>query len=158
MQERYGIKMTKRKIAGLFAAIVLVFGGCGAEQELAMMQDGTYTAQMAEYSHGWREYVTITVKNGVIVTVEYDAESPSGFIKSWDNAYMNNMKAVTGTYPNEYTRFYAAQLRGQTEAPEIDALAGASSSGANFVRLSQVVVEKAQQGDSTIALVKPAEH
>ena len=153
-----GKEMMKSKIAGLLAAAVLVLGGCGEEQEQAMMHDGTYTAQMTEYSHGWREYVTITVKNGVIVTVEYDAESPSGFIKSWDNVYMNNMKAGTGTYPNEYTRFYAAQLRDQKEAPDIDALAGASSSGANFARLSRAVVEKAQQGDSTIALVETQEH
>ena len=31
------------------------------------------------------------VKGGSIVSVEYNAENPSGFIKSWDNAYMQNM-------------------------------------------------------------------
>ncbi len=118
------------------------------------MQDGTYTAQMEEYSHGWREFVTITVKNGVIVTAEYNAENASGFIKSWDNAYMNNMKTVTGTYPNEYTRYYAAFLYNQKDVPEIDALTGASSSGANFKRLSEAVVNKAKQGDSSIAFVE----
>lgn len=146
--------MKQWKIAGVLAAAVLVLGGCGAGGNQAMIQDGTYTAQMADYSHGWREYVTITVENGVIVTAEYNAENVTGFIKSWDNAYMYNMKSVTGTYPNEYTRYYAAQLIGQTEAPEIDVLTGASSSGANFVRLSQAVVEKAMQGDSSIALVE----
>lgn len=150
--------MKQWKIAGVLAAAVLVLGGCGASGNQAMIQDGTYTAQMSDYSHGWREYVTITVENGVIVTAEYNAENVTGFIKSWDNAYMYNMKSVTGTYPNEYTRYYAAQLIGQTEAPEIDALTGASSSGANFVRLSQAVVEKAIQGDSTIALVETESH
>lgn len=66
---------------------------------------------------------------------------------------MNNMKTVTGTYPNEYTRYYAAFLYNQKDVPEIDALTGASSSGANFKRLSEAVVNKAKQGDSSIAFV-----
>lgn len=149
--------MKYKMMAGLLAVVVLVLTGCGERQDPSAMQDGTYTAQMAEYSHGWREYVTITVKNGVIVTAEYNAENPSGFIKSWDNAYMKNMKMVTGTYPNEYTRYYASLLNGQKNVPEIDALTGATNSGANFKRLSQAVVDKARMGDSTIIYVETEE-
>lgn len=148
--------MRKWKIAGIVLVLVLALTGCGEQQ--TGMQDGSYTAQMSDYSHGWREYVTITVKNGEIVTAEYNAENPSGFIKSWDNAYMNNMKSVTGTYPNEYTRYYAAQLAGQTEAPEIELLAGATSSGTNFQKLSAAVVGQAMKGDSTIAVVQAEEN
>ena len=61
----------------------------------------------SEFSHGWKEYITILVKGGSIVSVEYNAENASGFIKSWDNAYMQNMLHSNGTYPNEYTRYYA---------------------------------------------------
>lgn len=132
--------MKYKMMTGMLAAAALLLTSCGGRQDPSAMQDGTYTAQMAEYSHGWREYVTITVKNGVIVTAEYNAENPSGFIKSWDNAYMKNMKMVTGTYPNEYTRYYASLLNGQKNVPEIDALTGATNSGANFKRLSQAVV------------------
>ena len=42
--------------------------------------------------------------------MEYNAENASGFIKSWDNAYMQTMLHAQGTYPNEYTRSYANQL------------------------------------------------
>lgn len=146
--------MKKWMTAGILLAAVLVLGGCGEGQQQTGMQDGSYTAQMSDYSHGWKEYVTITVKNGVIVASEYNAENPSGFIKSWDNAYMNNMKTVSGTYPNEYTRYYAAQLTGQSEAPEIEILSGATSSGGNFKRLSLAVVDQAMKGDSTIAVVE----
>ncbi len=146
--------MKYKIITSMLIAAVLLLAGCGENQNPATMQDGTYTAQMSEYSHGWREFVTITVKNGEVVTAEYNAENPSGFIKSWDTAYMNNMKTVTGTYPNEYTRYYAAFLKGQKDVPEFDALTGASNSGANFKRLSEAVVNKAKQGDSTIALVE----
>ena len=118
------------------------------------LQDGYYTAQAADFNFGWKEYITIMVKDGSIVSVEYNAENASGFIKSWDNAYMNNMKPVSGTYPNEYTRYYAAQLTGQSEAPEIDAITGATSSAVNFQALSKAVVEQAIQGDSSVVFVK----
>ena len=80
---------------------------CGGQ---AGLQDGYYTAQMSQFSHGWKEYITILVKGGSIISVEYNAENASGFIKSWDNAYMQNMLHSNGTYPNEYTRYYAGQL------------------------------------------------
>lgn len=146
--------MKKCKMAVLLLAFVFILGGCGAKGQETGMQDGSYTAQMSDYSFGWKEYVTITVKNGEIVTTEYNAENASGFIKSWDNAYMNNMKSVSGTYPNEYTRYYAAQLTGQTSVPEIETLTGATSSGANFRLLAQAVVEQALAGDSTVAIVE----
>lgn len=130
---------------------VMIFTACGNKEGL---KDGYYTAQASEYNFGWKEYITIMVKGGSIVSVEYNAENSSGFIKSWDNAYMNNMKPVSGTYPNEYTRYYAAQLTGQSEAPEIDAITGATSSAVNFQALSKAVVEQAIQGDSSVVFVK----
>lgn len=146
--------MKKYKMAVLLLIFTFILGGCGENEQETGMQDGSYTAQMSDYSFGWKEYLTITVKNGEIVTTEYNAENPSGFIKSWDNTYMDNMKSVTGTYPNEYTRYYAAQLTGQTSIPEIETLTGASTSGANFRLLAQAVVEQALKGDSTVALVE----
>ena len=140
----------KRILLSILLFSLTMLAGCG---DKAALQDGYYTAQAAEFSHGWKEYITIMVKGGEIVSVEYNAENASGFIKSWDNAYMQNMLHVTGTYPNEYTRYYAAFLYNQKDVPEIDALTGASSSGANFKRLSEAVVNKAKQGDSSIAFV-----
>lgn len=123
---------------------------CGNKNEL---QDGYYTAQAASFNYGWKEYITIMVKGGSIVSVEYNAENPSGFIKSWDNAYMQNMLHSNGTYPNEYTRYYAAQMQeGQGEGT-IDALTGATSSYNSFQKLSAAVLEQARKGDSSIVLV-----
>ena len=123
---------------------------CGDQEGL---QDGYYTAQASEFSHGWKEYITILVKGGSIVSVEYNAENASGFIKSWDNTYMQNMLQVSGTYPNEYTRYYANQLlEGQGEEG-IDALSGATSSHGSFQILSQAVLDQARMGDSSIAIV-----
>ena len=130
-----------------------LFTACGDTTAETELQDGYYTAQASAFSHGWKEYITILVKSGNIVSVEYNAENASGFIKSWDNAYMQNMLHSNGTYPNEYTRYYAAQMQeGQGEGT-IDALMGATSSYNSFQKLSAAVLEQARKGDSSIVLV-----
>ncbi len=139
-------------IALIFSVMLLT--GCGEQTGL---RDGYYTAQASEFSHGWKEYITIMVKGGNIVSVEYNAENASGFVKSWDNTYMQAMLHGTGTYPNEYTRFYASQLLGRQGDGEIDALTGATSSYGSFQKLAAAVIEQAKQGDSSIAIVDTAE-
>ena len=137
----------------LLLVFMLSLTACGEQTGL---QDGYYTAQASEFSHGWKEYITIMVKGGSIVSVEYNAENASGFIKSWDNAYMQTMLHANGTYPNEYTRYYAGQLlEGQGEG-QIDALTGATSSYGSFQKLAVAVIEQAKQGDSSIVVVDTA--
>ena len=131
-------------------ALALLLTACGGGKSL---QDGYYTAQAAEFNHGWKEYITIMVKGGSIVSVEYNAENASGFIKGWDNAYMQTMLHSNGTYPNQYTRYYAGQLlEGQGEAG-IDVLTGASSSHSSFEKLAAAVLEQARKGDSSVVPV-----
>lgn len=134
----------------ILALLAMLFAGCGKTEGL---QDGYYTAQASEYSHGWKEYVTIMVKGGSIVSVEYNAENASGFIKSWDNAYMRNMLPVAGTYPNEYTRYYSSQLLDTKGTVQIQALAGATQSYNRFQKLTAAVVEQAKKGDSTTIII-----
>ena len=141
-----------KRILSLAAAVLLLAAltACGGEPTI---QDGYYTAQAAEFSHGWKEYITILVKGGSLISVEYNAENASGFIKSWDNAYMQIMLHSNGTYPNEYTRNYAGQfLEGQGKG-DIDALTGATSSWGSFQKLAEAVLEQARKGDSSIAIV-----
>ena len=145
----------RRMIAMLLGLMLTasLLAACGTGTGL---QDGYYTAQAAEFSHGWKEYITILVRDGSIISVEYNAENASGFIKSWDNAYMQTMLHAQGTYPNEYTRYYANQLlEGQGEG-SIDGLAGATSSHGSFQILAQTVLEQARKGDSSMAFVDTA--
>ena len=134
----------------LFLLLTSALTACGNQTGL---QDGYYTAQALEFSHGWKEYITIMVKGGNIVSVEYNAENASGFIKSWDNAYMQTMLHSNGTYPNEYTRDYASQLLEGQGNSSIDAISGASSSHTSFVKLAEAVLEQARKGDSSIVVV-----
>ena len=130
--------------------LALPLAACGDQDTL---QDGYYTAQAAEFSHGWKEYITILVKDGSIISVEYNAENASGFIKSWDNAYMQTMLHSNGTYPNEYTRDYASQFLEGQGTGEVNAITGASSSYGSFQKLSAAVLEQARKGDSSVVFV-----
>lgn len=147
--------MRKKKVYGIiFCIFIMTYAlGCGGEEKKGQWKDGYYTAIMEEYSHGWKEFVTICVMDHKIVNVEYNAKNSSGFIKSWDIAYMRNMNPVAGTYPNRYTRNYAADLLKKQSADQIDMIAGASSSGGNFRRLAAAVLECAETGNTEIAVV-----
>ncbi len=71
-----------KRIAGIVLALFVMgfLTACGSGQ--AGLQDGYYTAQAAEYSHGWREYITIMVKDGSIVSVEYMRRMPADLLRA----------------------------------------------------------------------------
>ena len=128
--------------------------GCGLGNK---MKDGYYTAEMSDFSHGWKEYVCILVKNDKIVSAEFNAKSESGFIKAWDNEYMRNMSTVTNMYPNKYTREYVQQLIDGQKDTKVDMISGASNSGRNFEKLVVAVIEQAKKGDSSVVSVESSE-
>lgn len=60
--------MMKKRLCLWMLLPMLLLGGCGVGNK---MEDGFYTAEMAEYSHGWKEYLCIFVKNDKIVYAEF---------------------------------------------------------------------------------------
>lgn len=138
-------------ISLILIATLLGLSGCGSSDK---MKDGFYTAEMSDFSNGWKEYLCIMVKNDKIVYAEFNAKNSSGYIKAWDNAYMKNMNSFSGTYPNEYTREYVAQLIESQDPEQVDMVTGASTSGGNFAKLSVAVVEQAKEGNSEVKIVE----
>ena len=143
----------KTKITYVLIAVMMtvLLTGCGSSSSL---KDGYYTAEMAEFSYGWKEYLIIQVKNGTIVSAEYNAKNASGFIKAWDNSYMENMINEQGTYPNKYTREYVQQFLDEQTDIQVDIMTGASTSGRSFEKLVEAVLNQAAAGDSTTAVVE----
>ena len=102
--------MRKKPLRLLFLCAALLCPCTVTACSNTALKDGFYTAEMSDFSHGWKEYLCIMVKDDSIVYAEFNAKNKGGYIKAWDNAYMQNMASVQGTYPNEYTRKYVAQL------------------------------------------------
>ncbi|MDR1930419.1 MAG: FMN-binding protein [Treponema sp.] len=116
--------------------------------------DGYYVAEAAFFdSQGWKEYVSLYMVNGRIVTVEYNAKNSSGFIKSWDPDYMRLMNAVSKTYPNQYVRTYATALLDLQDPDKVDALSGATESHRTFTILAKAAIAQAKTGNKRTALV-----
>ena len=152
---------TKHYIAFLLILLVpiLSFSGCdNTSANSKTLKNGYYIAEMKDFdSYGWKEFVSIYVNNGHIVTVEYNAKNLSGFIKSWDPAYMRDMNAVDHTYPNKYTREYAFALLNFQDIDRIDVVSGATHSYHTFILLATEVIEQARTGNKQIALVEQPE-
>lgn len=141
----------------LFMICLIAFTMSSCKTEENRLIDGYYTAEMSEYNHGWKEFLVICVSNGKIVTVEYNARNESGFIKAWDLQYMRNMNGIKGTYPNRYTRTYAASLLKAQADKGIDTVSGATSSGGTFQKMAELLLKKAKAGDTSIGIVKAEE-
>lgn len=148
MKKKFGI------LCLVLAVSVASMTGCNV---FGSMEDGYYTAEMSDFSHGWKEYVCIQVKNDTVVSAEFNAKNESGFIKAWDNAYMKNMIGLQGTYPNKYTREYVQQLMEGQKDTKVDIITGATSSGSNFEKLVAAVIEQAKAGDSSVKVVESTE-
>jgi major membrane immunogen (membrane-anchored lipoprotein) len=138
----------------ILLAALPALSGVSCSKNSSSIKDGYYTAVAVEFdSHGWKEYVTIYVSSGRIVTVEYNAFNPSGFIKSWDMDYMRVMNAQDGIYPNAYTRIYAGEFLASQGTEGVDRISGASNSYHAFLQLADAAVENARQGNTEIRLV-----
>lgn len=147
----------KRKVTAILLIMLMlistfVLSGCGKKKH--ELKDGYFTAQAAEYNRGWKEFVTIHVRDGKIISVEYNAKNSSGFIKSWDMDYMRLMNMIAGNYPNRYTREYGGQLLEAQDPQEVDGLTGATSSYHSFQQLATAAIEQARNGNHDVAIVQ----
>jgi major membrane immunogen (membrane-anchored lipoprotein) len=134
------------------ALLVALPGSCSTVKY--PLKDGYYSAEAAEFdAQGWKDYVTICVSNGRITMVEFNAFNASGYIKSWDMNYMRQMNAISGTYPNAYTRYYEGRLLSQQGTEGINALSGATVSYHSFIQLTESALAKARQGNTETSLV-----
>jgi major membrane immunogen (membrane-anchored lipoprotein) len=141
-------------IGCILCLVWLGFAGLSCARRGSVLKDGYYTAEGSVFDkHGWKEFVTICVNNGIITMVEYNAEDPSGFIRSWDMNYMRLMNRINGTYPNEFSRIYAERFITRQSVEGIDALSGATNSYYSFIKLAEVVLARAKAGDTSVALI-----
>ncbi|MDR3051666.1 MAG: FMN-binding protein [Oscillospiraceae bacterium] len=132
----------------------LSVAGCAPKAAERRLKDGYYTAEAAIFEeHGWKEFVTICVRDGQIINVEYNAKNRTGFLKSWDMVYMREMNAVSHTYPNQYTRLYAQGLLEAQSPDGVDLITGATESYETFMQLADAVMYRAQTGDTSVSFV-----
>ncbi len=140
-----------------FAAVMLsclliaaVLSGCGAS-----MKDGTYRAEYDAYSHGYKEFVELTVKDGKFTDVTFNAVSEAGELKTDDVEYQESMESVSGTYPAKFYPELAQKLEDTQDIDKVDKVAGATNSTVSFKTLVKALLkENVKNGDSTTLVVE----
>ena len=144
------------KIISFLATIIFVVGVLcfsPASTRGRGLRDGYYTAEVSSYYHGWKEFLTIYVNGGKIITAEYNAKNASGLIKSWDMEYMRAMNKADNNYPNKYTREYVSALVEKQSVIGINAMSGATESYHSFMLLAKAAMDRAKSGDKSVAYV-----
>lgn len=116
----------------------------------ALLQDGSYYAELEPDGRGWIPMVEITVHNGRIQAVHYDEVQRNedgqvtgsklrdyGYAARWRNAVPGGVSQLS-SYPA-----YAQQLIARSKPEDVDVLSGATSSYNSFVAAATKALEGA---------------
>lgn len=118
------------------------------------LMDGEYVAQTSETytqqtGHGWQEYVKLTVSDGQLIDLEYDALK-DGQRKSEttpDNYPMD-------PHPSQWTPQLNENLQAADNPDEVDAVTGATQSSQMIKKLYAAALRAARMGDEQAVTVE----
>lgn len=142
--------MQRKGIAWGLALIICTFAltGCSSDKTY---QDGIYTAQFREYdSYGYKDFLTLTVQDGVVTEMVYDAVNEQGAMRTDDQKIQQDMSAVRDTYPKKYTADLVNQYLEKQDIGEVATIAGASWSSESFKTLFLALEPQMEKGDTTL--------
>ncbi len=136
-------------MTGLMTALSLA--ACGGP---ATYQDGTYAAEFREYdSYGYKDFLRVTVKDGAVTEVVYNAHDANGALKTDDADYASRMASVQDTNPERYTADLQNQLLQAQSIEDVAVIAGATWSSECFSVLFTALEESMYGGSSGLVLV-----
>lgn len=148
-----------KKVISLLLVVLLVaamFVGC---QSNVGMKDGTYRATYANAEWGWTEYLEVTVAEGKIASVDFDAVNEEGARKSEDQAYQDNMASgnkengMPEIGPMQFFAEYEKALVDAQDINKVTAVAGATNAYNSLKTLYGALSKKMATGDTSTAVV-----
>ena len=146
----------KKFIQSIVLAVVLMFAftACSTDS-FTNLQDGTYRAEYKNFDvYGWKDYIEITVEEGEIIQLVFDAVNmEDGSLKSEDESYKNEMELIVGTYPAKYNTDLINQFLESGKISAVDVVAGATQSTGSFKTLLTNIVPNIQDGNTDVVLV-----
>ena len=139
----------------LLAAVMLfAFTACTTDS-FTNLQDGTYRAEYKNFDvYGWKDYIEITVEDGEITQLVFDAVNmEDDSLKSEDESYRNEMELIVGTYPAKYNADLINQFLESGKISAVDIVAGATQSTGSFKTLLTNIVPNIQSGNTDVVFV-----
>lgn len=112
-------------------------------------QDGEYRVEAEDFDDkGWKEYVELTIADGKISDVTYNAENEAGELKTDDEEYKENMEKARNTYPEKYMKELTEDLVDKQEPSDVEVVSGATHSSNNFKALATETLKYAEDGET----------
>ncbi len=137
------------KKIGLLSVVVFafIFTACDKEDDEAMFVDGTYYAEGAEFSRGWKAYMEAEISDDELVAVEFDyLNEEGGGLKSETTVENYPMDPHPTQWIPEYeSRLLAADI---TSFSEVDVITGATGAWGNVNALMDAILAAAEEGDT----------
>lgn len=157
-----------KKFMGLALVSVLsmsLLAGCGNSsaptdankepvKEEATYKDGKYKASYDKLdTHGWKAFTEVEIKDGKIVTVDFDYLNEKDERKSENEAYNKAMSKSCETSPEKFTPEIEKALVDAQDPEKADVVTGATHSTENMKTLAKAALESAKKGDTKEVLV-----
>lgn len=143
-----------KKIFTVIVSCFMVFAlvACGGSGTSGMA-DGVYTAKVDEsfaqnFGYGWTDQLTVTYKDGKMVSAVFDSLNADGLSKKDDSTYP--MEPAPSTWFPELSK----NIENATNAQDIVAVAGASMSSENAKYLLEGIEKEGKPGE-TITVTIP---
>ncbi|MGC9343772.1 MAG: hypothetical protein ACP5E3_13795 [Bacteroidales bacterium] len=127
----------------LVAVFAMVITACEKEDE-NMFENGTYYAETAEFSHGWKAFVEAEITDDELVAVDFDYFDADGGLKSETTAENYPMDP----HPTVWLPQYEAALLAAdiTSFTEVDVITGATGAWGNVNVLMTAILDAAEDG------------
>jgi major membrane immunogen (membrane-anchored lipoprotein) len=145
-----------KKIGLLFIMVALIsLESCKEEEAAKVYQNGTYSAETAEYSHGWITFMEVTISDDKQTTVTFDCRNEEGGLKS---------ETTEETYPMDpHPTVWIPELEAQYMAVDIinystvDGITGATHGSDDSMALFQLMLDAAKEGDTVTQILPTPE-
>ena len=118
------------------------------------LKDGDFVAETSqaytdETGHGWQEYVKLTVSDGQIIDMEYDA------LKEGQKKSATTPEEYPMTpHPSQWIPQLNENLQAANNPNEVDAVTGATQSSQMIKKLYAAALQAAEKGDEQAAVVE----
>lgn len=120
-------------------------------------KDGSYRVEGENFdSHGWKPYINVVVKDGMISQVEFDyINQDDGRMKTEDEAYKEAMLgAGNSTYPADFTEKLENALIEKQDAKAVDTVSGATHSSEDFKSMMTKLQDAMTKGNTDTLMFK----
>jgi len=107
-------------------------------------KDGLYKASEKDFDErGWKGVAAVVIRDGKVVSAEYDEVNKDGNYKSTDEEYAKNMKDKSGTTPSEAAEALSKSLIDKQDA-DVDSVTGATGTSERFKTLMKEILALAK--------------